>query len=211
MYPILLDLSILTILVIGSGREATRRIGLLDEASPRDLRVFSDDPSPELVAAAGDRLTRRLPRKRDIPPRSILFVGDLPDDVAAKIIAKGRARGALVNVEDKTAFCDFHSGSTVRRGDLLLTISTGGHSPGLAARLRRHFETAFGPEWADRLRELGQLRRAWRAEGADFAEVKRRTSAVIDGEAWLDAIQAADLDAIAPLDDGKIIPLKRSR
>jgi len=58
-----------------------------------------------------------------------------------------RNAGALVNIEDAKPLCDFHVPSLVRRGDLVMTVSTAGRSPGLARRLRRHLEKLFGDEF----------------------------------------------------------------
>ena len=69
---------------------------------------------------------------------------------------------ALVNVEDVKPWCDFHNPALVRRGDLLLTVSTNGRSPGLAARIRRQLAATFGAEWADRLSTIGRKRDAWK-------------------------------------------------
>lgn len=185
MYPILLDLSQLTVLVVGNGREAARRIALLDDANPQDLRIFADAPSPELIKAAGERLIRRLPTRDDIPARSILFVGDFSDAQSGEIVALGRACGALVNVEDKGQFCDFHSTSTIRRGDLLVTVSTGGRSPGLAAHLRRYLERMIGPEWSERLTRMAAERTRWREAGTPHDDLKRLTAELIEREGWL--------------------------
>jgi precorrin-2 dehydrogenase/sirohydrochlorin ferrochelatase len=185
MYPVLLDLAELTVIVVGNGREAARRIGLLDDAKPRDLRVFSDQPSQALELVAASRLIRRMPTAEDIPARSILFIGDLSDERSAELVALGRAAGALVNVEDKIGMCDFHSTTPIRRGDLIVTVSTGGRSPGLAARLKRYLEQMIGPEWSERLERMTMERTRWRQAGLDHAEVKRLTSELIDREGWL--------------------------
>ncbi len=93
--------------------------------------------------------------------------------------------GVLVNVEDQGALCDFHVPSVVRRGDLTITVSTGGRSPGLAARVRRFLEELFGPEWADHLEEVAARRAEWRTRGADTATVRRRTDRLIEHRGWL--------------------------
>jgi precorrin-2 dehydrogenase len=82
-------------------------------------------------------------------------------------------------------WCDFHNPSVVRRGDLLLTVSTGGKSPGLAARIRRELAERFGPEWALRLERLGAKRTAWRRRARPLDELARLTDAMIDHERWL--------------------------
>lgn len=158
---------------------------MLDEANPRDLRIFADAPSSELIKAASERLIRRLPTRDDIPARSILFVGDFSDAQSGEIAAIGRSCGALVNVEDKGLFCDFHSTSTIRRGDLLVTVSTGGRSPGLAAHLRRYLEKMIGPEWSERLTRMAAERTRWREAGTPHDDLKRLTAELIEREGWL--------------------------
>ncbi len=88
----------------------------------------------------------------------------------------------LVNVEDRPALCDFHSVAAVRRGDLLLTVSTGGASPGLAARIRARLATEFGPEWAERVALLRSRRDAWRRDGEDVGDL---TDALLRANGWL--------------------------
>jgi precorrin-2 dehydrogenase / sirohydrochlorin ferrochelatase len=91
----------------------------------------------------------------------------------------------LVNVEDVTEGCDFHTPALVRRGDLLLTVSTAGRSPGLAARVRARLEAEYGPEWDERLGELARKRAAWRRRPRALEELAALTDAVINGKGWL--------------------------
>jgi precorrin-2 dehydrogenase/sirohydrochlorin ferrochelatase len=46
----------------------------------------------------------------------------------------------------------------VRRGSLQIAISTGGHSPALAQRLRKQIAREFGAEYEEWLEELGAAR-----------------------------------------------------
>jgi precorrin-2 dehydrogenase/sirohydrochlorin ferrochelatase len=73
----------------------------------------------------------------------------------------------------------------VRRGDLLLTASTGGQSPGLARLLREELEHRFGPEWSGRVEEIARERSAWRADGADANSVAERTRTLVKARGWL--------------------------
>jgi len=63
--------------------------------------------------------------------------------------------------------CDFYYPAVVRRGDLQIAISTGGHSPALAQRLRREFEAQIAPVYAGWLEELGQARKKLFASSLD--------------------------------------------
>jgi precorrin-2 dehydrogenase/sirohydrochlorin ferrochelatase len=90
-----------------------------------------------------------------------------------------------VNVEDMPPLCDFHVPAILRRGDLAVSISTGGASPTLSRRLRAFLGEALPAEWEERLRRISALRETMRADGATPAEIMKATEALIDTEKWL--------------------------
>jgi precorrin-2 dehydrogenase/sirohydrochlorin ferrochelatase len=185
MYPVVFPPAGLDVVLAGAGERAARRLDGLDAAGAT-VRVFSPGDDDDLARAAGARLTPRLPEAADLTGARLMLVAGLDDDVSARLAALARAAGVLVNVEDRPALCDFHIPGVVRRGNLLLTVSTGGTAPGLAARLRRRLEALFGPEWGERLAALSQARAGWRADGADIATLRRRTREWLDRQGWFD-------------------------
>jgi len=185
MIPIVVDPEVTPLALVGRGEVACRRLEALLAGGADQVAVFSDRPSSELGELAGERLRRRLPSADELAQARLLWVSDLPLDQAVPLAALARALGVLVNVEDVRAWCDFHNPSIVRRGDLLLTVSTGGKSPGLAARIRRQLAESFGPEWALRVDQLGSRRAGWRRQRRPLAELARLTEALIDRRGWL--------------------------
>jgi precorrin-2 dehydrogenase/sirohydrochlorin ferrochelatase len=184
MFPVLFDPAHVRAVVVGHGRGALRRLASLEAAGVDDIKVFAAAPDDDLAARAGDRLSRRLPESADLKGANLVLAAGLDDDVAERLAATARALGIPVNVEDRTALCDFHMPATIRRGDLLLTASTGGRAPGLARAIREHLGELFGPEWSERLDILAEARQTWRDSGADPAEVSRLTQELIDREGW---------------------------
>jgi precorrin-2 dehydrogenase/sirohydrochlorin ferrochelatase len=59
---------------------------------------------------------------------------------------------------DAPEISTFISPAVVARGDLLLTVSTGGNSPALAAKIRAELDDRFGDEYAEAVRILGAIR-----------------------------------------------------
>ncbi len=171
MVPILLDLTLAKVVLTGEGEAFSKRLALLTaDGNGAHVAVYTDGkrPASDVLEAA-----------------QIVFVAGLDVVESAKIAAIVRGSGGLVNVEDVKALCDFHMPSTVRRGDLMLTVSTGGKSPGLARRLRRALENMFGPEWAGRLNELADKRDDWRRQDLGMAEIGRRTDRYVEEKGWL--------------------------
>jgi precorrin-2 dehydrogenase/sirohydrochlorin ferrochelatase len=185
MIPIVVDPRQSAMALIGRGRAAERRLELLLAGGAEQITVFSDAPSQHLAELAAHRLCRRLPKAAELARFALLWIADLPIAQAAPLARAARAGGCLVNVEDVVAFCDFHNPAQVRRGDLLLTVSTGGKSPGLAARIRAQLARVFGPEWAMRLERIGEQRTAWRRERRSLDDLAHLTNATIDAHGWL--------------------------
>ncbi len=185
MFPINLDLSRLSVALVGNDQPTLNRLHQLDGDGARYVTVYSDNPIPELAQQAGDRLKPYLPNSTDINAASILFIVGIENDKAAELAATAKAVGTIANVEDVKEYCDFFSPARVQRGDLMITVSTNGHSPRLAGRIRRAIEKWLVPGWDQRLRELSHQREKWKADGADMPTLLRKTDEYIDQRGWL--------------------------
>lgn len=120
-----------------------------------------------------------------IPPSSIVFIAGLDEAKSKLYYDTAHAVGALVNTEDVLPLCDFHMPAQVRRGDLLLTVSTGGKAPGLSSVLREKLQHLFGQEWAERMKEVAARRQGWRAEGKTMSEVAAKVRLFVEQEKWI--------------------------
>lgn len=164
MLPIVVNSETVKVGLAGAGDGLLRREALLLEAGLSPVLVKHETPLEGI---------------------QILFIAGLDSRDSAALAKKARGAGILVNVEDRPELCDFHVPAIVRRGDLVLTASTGGRAPGLARRLREWLEAHFGPEWNVRVEELGRTRAAWRAEGLPSREVSERSRSLIAEKGWL--------------------------
>lgn len=185
MIPVMIDPNHVHFVVVGSGQAATRRVSQLVTAGARNLAVFSPSPDHAMVAAAGSHLCKALPSQDDFRGVGLAYVAGLDQEASRSLAKMAGAAGALVNVEDVSELCDFHAPGTVRRGDLLLTVSTGGKSPGLARRLVKVLAEYFGPEWSGRLDELSSARSEWLLAGDDRSAVAGKTDRMIEDQGWL--------------------------
>lgn len=167
MLPLVLDPQYIKAGLIGQGTARDRRAALLAEAGV-DAIVLADD-APDAALA----------------PLTVLFVAGLGEGQSRHLAVRARALGVLVNVEDILPLCDFHVPALVRRGDLLLTASTGGRVPGLARALREWLADHFGPEWTVRLKDLGRARAKWRSEGLSTGQVSENVREMLARMGWL--------------------------
>jgi len=164
LLPIILSDEFASVGLAGSGEGRARRATLLADAGIVPVPVDLVGPLPAI---------------------RVLFIAGLDNDAAADLTRRARAAGILVNAEDIPELCDFHVPAIVRRGDLVLTASTGGQAPGLARRLREWLEGRFGPEWKLHMEEVSTARAGWRADGLQPQEVSRRTRELVSEKGWL--------------------------
>jgi siroheme synthase-like protein len=95
-------------------------------------------------------------------------------DVDHAVFEAGNERRVWVNAADDPANCSFTLMSVVRRGDLVVTVGTGGRSPALAAWLKTRFEDELGPEYETLLDLLSEAREELRAAGRSSEELDWR-------------------------------------
>ncbi len=162
LLPVVLGGSNVRVGLSGRGDGLKRRLDMLAKAGVQ----------PTIIGATASA--------EEIAGVSLLLIAGLDEAEAATLADAARSAGVLVNVEDIPALCDFHIPAQIRRGDLLLTISTGGRSPGLARILREQLENLFGPEWGNTLERIASARQQWRAQGLSPDEVTRRTRALLE-------------------------------
>ena len=184
MFPMLVNLKAVPVALAGNGEAALGRLKMLD-AEGAQVTVYAPSPLAGLAEAAGKRLVRQLPRAEDIALVRILFVAGLDKADAEQLAGKARRAGVFINTEDDPPLCDFHVPAIVRRGDLVLTVSTGGASPALARILKRRLEAEFGESWGPRVEEIAGWRKAWRESGISGTEITARTEAAINELGWL--------------------------
>ena len=86
------------------------------------------------------------------------------------VCADAEAAGVWVNTADDPANCTFTLPARVRRGDLLVTVSTGGRSPAWPPGSGSAWRPSSAPSTATLLDLLAEARDALRASGRSSTE-----------------------------------------
>jgi len=167
VYPIcLINLQAKKCLVIGGGVAAERKVATL-LASEARVVVISPTLTPALrrLAEAG-RIAhvRRAYQPGDLEGAFLCFAATSDGAVNERICREGDAHGVLVNAVDDAAPSHFMMPAILRRGDLMIAISTGGHSPALAVAIKERLAALFGPEYGGLVHILGSLRPRLKAD-----------------------------------------------
>jgi siroheme synthase-like protein len=178
-YPVFLDLTDRPSLVVGGGPVAEGKVAGLLAAGAR-VTVVSPTVTVRLAGwAAEGRVTHRARayRAEDLDGQQVAFVATDDAAVTRAVAAEGRARGIWVNAADEPARCDFILPAVIRRGRLVVAVSTGGASPAAARAIREELEGYLTEDHAA-LVELAaeardDLRRRRRSPDAARAQLAR--------------------------------------
>ncbi|TCV97687.1 uroporphyrinogen-III C-methyltransferase /precorrin-2 dehydrogenase [Luteibacter rhizovicinus] len=160
LYPIFAEISGLSVLVVGGGAVAERKVSRLVEAGA----------SVSLVAPVLTSSLRALSDEGRIVLRGAGFEDRLLDDVwlviaatseravNARVAAAARARRLWVNVVDDAALSTFHVPAVIDRSPVSIAISTGGEAPMFARLLRERLEALIDDSVGPLARLAGSLR-----------------------------------------------------
>lgn len=146
--------------IVGGGAVARRKCISLLEAGAR-VTVVAPELDPKLRELRdGGRITHvaRPYLSGDLAGAFLVFAATDAPAVNLAVAGEAASRGILCAVTDAPDRGSFTTPATLRRGDLLVAVSTGGKSPALARVIRERLEEAYGPEYAETLAILGAVR-----------------------------------------------------
>ena len=182
-YPVNLLLEGRPVLVVGGGRIAAEKVrGLVEAGASVTVVAPQVDPA---IDGLGVAVERRPYRDGEVAAYRLAVAATADPAVNQAVYDDGEAAGVWVNAADDPDRCSITLPARVRRGDLLLTASTGGRSPAVAAWVRERLEEGFGEEYAVLLDVVAEERERLRASGE-----------ATDGPGWREALRSGMLDRI---------------
>ena len=170
LYPVFLKLDGLPVVVVGGGPIAAGKLdGLL--AAGAHVTVVAPTIVNAIRALAEPRIT--LVERAFVPTDldgARWVVAAAPPEINREVATAAAARGLFVNAVDDQASASAYLGGVVRRGSILLAISTNGLAPALAGLLREALEAVL-PEDLERWIDVAKAARAdWKRAGVAMAE-----------------------------------------
>jgi len=186
LFPIFLKLEGRRCLVVGAGNVGEPKIQSLLAARAEVLVVAPEATATVQGWAESEVITwnRRGFEPSDLDGSVLVIAATSSDAINEAVFLEAHRRGILCNSVDDPEHCDFFYSAVVRRGDFQVAISTAGHSPALAQRLRTELEEQFGPEYAGWVSELGRLRQELFAADMNPEERKQRLHELASREAF---------------------------
>lgn len=174
-YPIFLELKGRPCLIIGAGAVAYQKAKTLIACGAK-LSVVSPTMGEgirELLKQGALRWKRHSFTPQDLDGVELVVAATDDQKVNEEVFRLARKKKIWVNVVDQPALCSFIVPSVVRRGKLVLAISTGGISPALAKWIRKDLESRYGFEFGKLLKAMARVRNEVKRKVPGVARRKR--------------------------------------
>lgn len=189
VFPIFHDLSGKKCVVIGGGTVAARKIATLVDFDAEVVVV-----SPALSQPLQDMLRRGrityIPEKyaeTDLAGAFLVVAATDNRMVNEKIYHDAVKNGIWVNVADNPRQCNFIFPSVIKKGDLVIGISTSGKYPALSKRIRKEIDNLLTQRMkADILEVLEKFRQKVFFEIENEAERSKILARILDEVAFRD-------------------------
>jgi precorrin-2 dehydrogenase/sirohydrochlorin ferrochelatase len=205
-YPVLIQLDGKKVIVVGGGTVAERKIDTLLEYGAV-VQVISRELTSQLHQYLEGGRIGFLGQEfnEDFLEEAFMVIAATDDPyLNHRVSEKAREKGLLVNAVDQPSDCNFILPSILRRGDLLIAVSTSGKSPALAKKVREKLEERFGNEYESFLILMGRLREEILSQRLPQDENRKIFHELVNSPI-LEAIGRKDWDEVATILNG-IIP-----
>lgn len=199
-YPMYVRLEGKRCLLVGLGGVGRRKLATLLEAAPREVMVLDTSPAPEEARELLKRPEVRF-EQRDFSESDLfgvfLAVAATPDrEVNALVARLCKEQNVLCNVVDAPDEGDFIVPAQACCGDLNVSVSTSGHSPALARRIKHDLQEYLGLRYEPLLAVMGRLRPLILELGRPTAENTELFRALVDSP-LAEALQSRDREQAA--------------
>lgn len=179
-YPINLKIDDMKIVIIGGGKVAYRKcMNFL--AFNKKVKVISQEFIEEF-----EEIKNKIEMIKDsydekyIKDDFVVVAATNNKEVNHKIGIYCRQYNKLVNVVDDGELSNFTVPSFVKRGDLLLSVSTGGKSPSLSSKIRKDLEEVYDESYEEYVELLGQAREMIIKNTDDIKERRKKLKELLD-------------------------------
>lgn len=156
-FPLCINLEDKRFLVVGYGRIAKRKLKAISEFTS-NITVISKEGA-EGLAREGFKVVNKCFDEKDLEGMDFVITATGSREQDEAIVASCKAKGIPVNAADDREECDFFLPGIIKRGNLVVSVSTSGKSPAYSRHLREQIEDVIPDNIEKVLDILGELRK----------------------------------------------------
>ena len=202
-FPLCINLENKSFVVVGSGRIAMRKLAAIRQFTDKIKIITKESIKEDLYD--GIKIERKTFDEDDLEGADFVITATGSRERDEAIVAFCKAKGIPVNAADDREECDFFLPGIVKRGELVVSVSTTGKSPAYSRYLREQIEDMLPDNIEAILDILGDLRKKLPSKVDSQQERSRIYKYVMLMLLKLDDINEVDVDKIIEAYyDGKI-------
>ena len=179
-YPINLKIDDMKIVIIGGGKVAYRKCMNFLAFNKKVLVVSKEFVKEFEEIKEQVEIVKGAYNEKYIKDAFVVVAATNNKEVNREIGTYCRQHNKLVNVVDDKDLSNFTVPSFVKRGDLLLSVSTGGKSPSLSRKIRKDLEEMYDDSYEEYVKLLGQAREMIIENTSDIKERRKRLKELLD-------------------------------
>lgn len=193
-FPLCINLEDKSFLVVGSGRIARRKLSAISEFTS-NITVISKKGA-EGLAREGIKVVNKCFDYKDLEGFDFVITATGSREQDEAIVAACKSRGIPVNAADDREECDFFLPGIIKRGDLVVSVSTSGKSPAYSRHLREQIEDVIPDNIEKVLDILGELRKTLPSKVESQKERSLVYNYVMHALLSMDNLDEANVDKI---------------
>jgi precorrin-2 dehydrogenase/sirohydrochlorin ferrochelatase len=193
MFPVFLKLKGRLCVVIGAGPVGRRKIMTLLESAAAVRVVCLENRPGDWHSSCLQWLNE--PYTAEHLEGAMLVFAAATAEVNQQVVRDAGSRGVWVNAADDPGNCDFFVPATVRRGDFVVAVGTGGAAPALAHAVRTSLESQFDDAFGRWVALLSELRPIVLATISD-AQLRRRVLEQLCHWDWLEQLRREEIGTV---------------
>lgn len=158
-FPFMIQLEDKVCLLVGGGNVAARKAEMMLSFGAK-VHLVAEHVSDKIWKMDEANLTiqERRYQPEDLEDVDIVIMATDDSTLNSEVAAICRERRILVNVVDVKKDCGFYFPAIVRQDDVVVAVSTGGNSPGLASKIKKEIQKNLRKDYGEIAKDLGRAR-----------------------------------------------------
>lgn len=193
-FPLCINLEDKRFLVVGYGRIAKRKLKAISEFTS-NIKIITKELTEEELGK-GIEIVNKCFDEKDLEGVDFVITATGNREQDEAVVASCKAKGIPVNAADDREECDFFLPGIIKRGDLVVSVSTSGKSPAYSRHLREQIEDVIPDNIEKVLDILGELRKSLPSKLDSQVERSQIYNYVMSKLLSMDDLDEANVDKI---------------